>query len=71
MAPGVSGGQQESCKLEQGLGKALLCAHACSPNTVSLETKGLSLIFDAAIPDWQCQVAGASRGVNPLSTPNP
>lgn len=71
MATGVSRGRQESHKLEQGLGKALLCAQACSLNTVSRETKGpFSLGFDAAISGWQCQVVGASGGVNPLSPPN-
>lgn len=64
---GVSRGRQESRKLEWGLGKALLCAQACSPNTVSLETKEpFSLGFDAAISGWQCQVVGAPGGVNPL-----
>lgn len=69
---GVSRGQQESCKLEQGLGKALLCAQACSPNIVSLETKGpFSLGFDGAISGWQCQVVGAPGGINLLSPPTP
>lgn len=68
---GVSRGQQESRKLEQGLGKALLCAQACFSNTRSPETKGpFSLGCDAAISGWQCQVVGASGGVNLLSPPN-
>lgn len=46
------------------------CAQACFPITVSLETKGpFSLGLDAAISGWQCQVVGASGGVNLLSPP--
>lgn len=46
------------------------CAPACFPITVSLETKGpFSLGLDAAISGWQCQVVGASGGVNLLSPP--
>lgn len=54
----------------RGLGKALLCARACSPSPVSLETKGpFSAGLDAAISGWQCQVVGASGGVSLLSPP--
>lgn len=67
---GVSRGQQEPRKLERGLGKALLCAQACSSDTGSPETKGLfSLGCDAAISGWQCQVVGASGGVSLLCPP--